>query len=57
MSQTNEAYRLAAWLQANAKHMGNWNEIDMMRRASVVMKLLADELARRDALSERVQRV
>jgi hypothetical protein len=52
----NEAYRLAAWLRANAKHMGNRVEIDTMLRAAVVMKLLADELARRDAVSERLQR-
>jgi hypothetical protein len=52
----NEAYRLAAWLQANAKHMGNPTEIAMMRRSAIVMKLLADELERRDAVSERMQR-
>ena len=52
----NEAYRIAAWLKANAKHMGNPNEINMMLRAAVVMNLLANELARRDAVSERMQR-
>ena len=52
----NEAYRTAAWLKANAKHMGNPWEIEQMLRAAVIMKLLADELARRDAVPERLQR-
>jgi hypothetical protein len=52
----NEAYRIAAWLRANAKHMGAPWEIEQMMRASVIMKLLADELARRDAIPERLQR-
>ena len=52
----NEAYRLSMWLKANAKHMGNPTEIDQMLRASVILKLLADELARRDAIPERLQR-
>ncbi len=56
VSPVNEALRIAAWLRANAKHMGNPFEVDQMLRASVIMKLLADELTRRDAISERVQR-
>lgn len=52
----NEAYRTAAWLKANAKHMANPWEIQQMLRAAVIMKLLADELARRDAVPERLQR-
>ena len=39
----NEAYRLAAWLRANAKHMGSPFEIDQMLRAAMVMELLADK--------------
>jgi hypothetical protein len=38
----NEAYKLAAWLRANAKHMGSPFEIDQMLRAAKVMELLAD---------------
>lgn len=56
MSYVNEAGRIAAWLKANAKHMGNPWEVNQMLRASVVLKLLSEELARRDALLERVQR-
>jgi hypothetical protein len=52
----NEALRLSAWLKANAKHMGSPWEIEQMLRASVVMKLLSEELSRKDAISERVQR-
>jgi hypothetical protein len=54
--EMNEALRLSAWLKANAKHMGSPWEIEQMLRASVVMKLLSEELARRDALLERLQR-
>jgi hypothetical protein len=39
----NEAYRLAAWLRANAKHMGSPFEIDQMLRSAMVMELLADK--------------
>ena len=52
----NEAHKLSAWLKANAKHMGTPWEIEQMLRAAVVMKLLADDLARRDAVPERLQR-
>ena len=55
-STANEAMRLAAWLQANAKHIGTPFEIEQMRRAALVMRLLSEELSRRDALSERMQR-
>ena len=51
-STANEAMRLAAWLQANAKHMGNPQEIDQMRRAALVMRLLSEELTRRDELQK-----
>lgn len=39
----NEAHKLAAWLRANAKHMGSPFEVDQMLRAAVVMKKLADQ--------------
>lgn len=48
----NEAIRLAAWLQANAKHIGSPPEIAQMRRAALVMRLLSEELTRRDELSK-----
>ena len=51
-STANEAMRLAAWLQANAKHMGNPQEIDQMRRAALVMRLMSEELTRRDELQK-----
>jgi hypothetical protein len=54
--EMNEALRLSAWLKANAKHMGSPWEVEQMLRASVVMKLLSEELSRKDAISERVQR-
>lgn len=38
----NEAYKLAAWLRANAKHMGSPFEIDQMLRSAMVMEKLAD---------------
>jgi hypothetical protein len=56
VSYVSEAVRISAWLKANAKHMGNPWEVDQMLRAAVVIKLLSEELARRDALLERVQR-
>ena len=51
-STANEAMRLAAWLQANAKHIGSPIEIAQMRRAALVMRLLSEELTRRDELSK-----
>lgn len=51
-STANEVVRLAAWLQANAKHMGNPQEIDQMRRAALVMRLMSEELTRRDELQK-----
>ena len=51
-STANEAMRLAAWLQANAKHIGNPQEIDQMRRAALVMRLLSDELTRQYELQK-----
>ena len=51
-STVNEAMRLAAWLQANAKHIGSPVEIQQMRRAALVMRLLSEELTRRDELSK-----
>lgn len=51
-STANEAMRLAAWLQANAKHIGSPVEIQQMRRAALVMRLLSEELTRRDELSK-----
>jgi nicotinic acid mononucleotide adenylyltransferase len=39
----NEAYKLAAWLRANAKHMGSKERIDQMLRSAMVMELLADK--------------
>lgn len=47
-----EAYRIAAWLKANAKHMGNPFEIDQMMRAAVVMNLLANEVNRLNELQK-----
>lgn len=47
-----EAYRIAAWLRANAKHMGNPFEVDQMQRAAVIMKLLADEVNRLNELQK-----
>ncbi len=47
-----EAYRIAAWLKANAKHMGNPFEIDQMQRAAVVMNLLANEVNRLNELQK-----
>ena len=51
-STANEAMRLAAWLQANAKHIGTPLEIAQMRRAALVMRLLSEELTRRDELQK-----
>ena len=51
-STANEAMRLAAWLQANAKHIGSPVEIAQMRRAALVMRLLSEELTRRDELQK-----
>ena len=51
-STANEAMRLAAWLQANAKHMGNPEEIDQMRQAAMALRRLSEELTRRDELSK-----
>ena len=48
----NEAYRIAAWLRANAKHMGNPFEIDQMYRAATVMNLLANEVNRLNELQK-----
>lgn len=48
----NEAYRIAAWLKANAKHMGSPFEIDQMQRAAVVMNLLANEINRINELQK-----
>jgi len=47
-----EAYRIAAWLKANAKHMGNPFEVDQMQRAAVIMNLLADEVNRLNELQK-----
>lgn len=51
-STANEAMRLAAWLQANAKHIGSPPEIAQMRRAALLLRLLSEELTRRDELSK-----
>jgi hypothetical protein len=48
----NEAYRIAAWLRANAKHMGAPWEIEQMMRAAVVMNLLANEVIRLNELQK-----
>lgn len=48
----NEAYRIAAWLKANAKHMGAPWEIEQMHRAAVVMNLLANEVIRLNELQK-----
>ena len=47
-----EAYRIAAWLKANAKHMGSPFEVDQMMRAAVVMNLLANEVNRLNELQK-----
>ena len=48
----NEAYRTAAWLKANAKHMGTPFEIEQMQRAAVIMNLLANEVNRLNELQK-----
>jgi hypothetical protein len=46
---TSEPLRIAAWLRANAKHMGNPYEIDLMLRAAVVMEQMFNELQKYQA--------
>ena len=46
---SSEPLLIAAWLRANAKHMGNPQEMDMMHRASVVMEAMYYELQKSQA--------
>lgn len=46
---SSEPLRIAAWLKANAKHMGNPQEMDMMYRASIVMEKMYYELQKSKA--------
>ena len=46
---SSEPLLIAAWLKANAKHMGNPQEMDMMYRASVVMEAMYYELQKSEA--------
>jgi hypothetical protein len=50
--EMNEAFRLAAWLRANAKHMGNPFEINQMLRAAVIMELLAGSVKEKPSVQK-----
>lgn len=46
---SSEPLLIAAWLRANAKHMGDPQEVDRMLRAAVVMEKLYRELQKHQA--------